>query len=102
MNDLLALLVMTIVGALLAVVYLVGLWLTVRGIHQQRHPVILLMVSITLRMGLVLAVFYFIVGNQRWQMLLGALAGFITVRTVTIRWIRRHMPESGANEEEVA
>lgn len=102
MNDFPSFLLMVLAGALLAAVYLVGLWLTVRSLHQQRHPVILLVMSIVLRMGLVILVFYFILGDQRWQLLLAALVGFVTLRTLVIRRVRHRLPDAFKGKEKTA
>jgi F1F0 ATPase subunit 2 len=99
MNEWSSLILMAIAGALLATVYLAGLWLTLRSIHTHHHPALWLLGSIILRMGLVIVAFYFILGDQRWQHLLAALAGFIILRAVTISWVRRHMPEPAAEKE---
>lgn len=102
MNELPSLLLMVLAGALLAGLYLIGLWLTVRDIHRQRHPALWLLLSILLRMGLVLVVFYFILGDQRWSLLLAALFGFIALRIVAIGWLRYRKPQSGTDKRKAA
>ncbi len=102
MNDLPSLLLMVFAGALLAGLYLVGLWLTVRDIHHQRHPALWLLLSIMLRMGLVLVVFYLILGDHRWSLLLAVLFGFIAIRTVAIGWLRHRKPQCGTDKRKAA
>lgn len=98
-NDLFVLLLMAIAGALLAAVYLAGLWVTVRRLHRYQHPALLLVTSIIMRMGLVVVGFLFILGDRHWQHLLAALAGFLTLRTLAIRRVRRRLPEARSEKE---
>ena len=91
-NNIPILILMFALGALLAALYLISLWFTVRGIRRGRHPALWLLTSLILRMGLLVIVFYFIVGDGQWERLLAALAGFITLRTITLRRVRQQIP----------
>lgn len=89
-------------GALLAALYLVGLWLTVQHLPTSPHPTVWFLASLILRTLLVLSVFYFLLGdfftpvpgNHRWQQGLAALAGFALCRAVALAWVRRQSQET--------
>ena len=102
MNDLPLLILMFISGALLATVYLAGLWFTVRQIHQQQHPALWFILSFAVRMGLIGVAFYFIINDNHWQHLLAALAGFVIVRAFIISQVRRNLPKPGTGKEKPA
>lgn len=92
LNNLVILVMMFVLGALIAALYLSSLWLTVRRIHRGRHPALWLLSSLVVRMGLLLIAFYFIVGDGHWERLLAALAGFVILRTIAIRRVRQQIP----------
>ena len=75
-----------ILGMVLSGIYFGALWLTVRHLVQQKYPGAVLLLSLTLRLALLLSVFYLIVDGGHWQRLLVAVIGFIAVRSVLIRW----------------
>lgn len=75
-------------GVLLAIVYLAGLWVTVRHVQVSQHPLVWLATSLVARIALVLVAFYCILGDGHWQRLVVALAGFLVARTIAIRRIR--------------
>ncbi|MGD8593388.1 MAG: ATP synthase subunit I [Gammaproteobacteria bacterium] len=99
MNELPMLILMFLAGAVLGVGYFAGLWFTVRRIHSQERPAIWLAMSFFVRMGLLIAAFYWLLGDARWDHLLAALAGFLILRSLTIRHIRRNMPLSNSKQE---
>lgn len=104
---------MFVAGGLLAVLYLAGLWLTVQYIHRphhsyhsyhsyhshhERHPHherpkagLWLTISLVLRLLLLLAAFYLILGDGQWRHLLAALAGFMTLRQLVTRRVQRQV-----------
>ena len=93
MNDPLLLSLMVLSGAGLATAYLAGLWLTLRRIHRQRYPWFWLLASTVLRITLLIAAFYLILGERQWQQLLAALFGFIVMRAMSVRWTRRRLAD---------
>jgi F1F0 ATPase subunit 2 len=84
-------------GGLLGFVYFTGLWMTVRYVNVVRRPVILLLISVTIRLGLLLSGFYFIMIIE-WYLMVVAVVGFLIVR----QWFVYHLkPRSTHNEAEV-
>lgn len=67
----------TVIGAL----FFGGLWLTVRRIPRSRHPALLVLASLLLRLALAGAGFYWVMDGSAVR-LLSALAGFLAVRWV--------------------
>lgn len=92
-------LLMFFTGALLATVYLAGLWLTVNRIQDRRHPALWLVCGFLARLAMVFAVFYFIIQEHQWPHMLAALAGFVIVRGLTIRRVRGKIPKPNTGEE---
>lgn len=88
MNHWAALLIPFLLGALLGTLYLAALWLTVRRLPRARRPALWLLASTALRLGLLLAGFWYILGDGHWQRLLAALAGFVMVRALTLGQVR--------------
>jgi len=74
-------------GLLLGGIYFGGLWWTVRNGVTARHPALLFLGSMIVRMTIILTGFFFISGGQ-WQRLLICLAGFIAARSIAIRLTR--------------
>jgi F1F0 ATPase subunit 2 len=99
LHDVPFLIAMFALGALLASLYLASLWYTVQRIHRDSHPALWLVTSLTVRMVLLLAAFYFILGEGHWERLLTALAGFVTLRTLAIRHVRQTIPAGLAKEK---
>ncbi len=84
MSEGMALTLALLAGLLLGAVYFVGLWWTVqRGLASAR-PAQWFILSLLLRLGIVLAGFYFVAGDD-WQRLLACLAGLIVARVIVIR-----------------
>uniref|UniRef100_E6QTJ0 N-ATPase, AtpR subunit n=1 Tax=mine drainage metagenome TaxID=410659 RepID=E6QTJ0_9ZZZZ len=76
-----------LVGASLGVFFFGGLWWTVRSSLVSKQPAIWLGLSGLVRVGVVLAGFYWVAGHDatRW---LAAVLGFMFVQRVSIRWLR--------------
>ena len=64
-----------------------GLWLTVRRGVSSPHPARLFLGSALLRMGVALAGFYF-VGGDEWSRLVACLVGFLVAR-FAVTWLTR-------------
>jgi F1F0 ATPase subunit 2 len=70
----------------LGIFYFSCLWFTVQRLTRTQHPVLLVIGSGLVRLGLALLAFYFMIGG-RWERLLIALVGFLLARTLLIaRW----------------
>ncbi len=87
MNNVLALLVSALVGALLGAFFFGGLWWTVQKGLSSNHPALWFLGSTLMRTGLVLAGFFF-VGGGDWKKLMICLLGFFIARVVITRLTR--------------
>jgi F1F0 ATPase subunit 2 len=74
-------------GILLGIIYFGGLWLTIQRMSQTDRPILLLMSSFVIRLGLVLAGFY-LVSNGRLEFLAVSLITFFLTRFYFIRKIQ--------------
>jgi len=75
-------------GLVLGCAFLWGLWLTVNRLPGARHPAMLMLTSLFLRLGLTLAGFYALTLYGGPGALLTAAAGFTLPRLVAARRIR--------------
>ncbi|NEQ08176.1 MAG: ATP synthase subunit I [Moorea sp. SIO4E2] len=86
--NLLAIAMAFIAGLGMGLFYFGGLWLTVRQLLTTKHPFLLLIVSLLLRLGIVLGSLYLIVdsffGAELIILLLACLLGFIIIRNILI------------------
>jgi len=80
-------------GMLLGLVVFGGLWLTVRGLERARHPALRMLGSLLLRLGLVLGLFYIVIGYGGWQHALAAVLGFTVLRVFVVRSVRPRAEE---------
>ena len=87
MNEPLTLILAGVAGLFLGTFFFGGLWWTVRKGASSPRPALWFLGSLLLRMGVVLAGFYFVGGGQ-WQRLLGCLTGFVVARIVVL-WLTR-------------
>ena len=69
-------------GMVLGTFYFIGLWRTVRQLPSVKSPAHLLLGSLILRMAVVMAVFYFIMGTGHWERLAAAMLGFIIAKKI--------------------
>lgn len=72
-------------GLLSGLVFFVGLWLTLQRLPTAQAPALLLLGSLVLRFGLVLAVLFAATRMGGWQAVLAAAAGFTLARLFTLR-----------------
>jgi len=87
MNEPLALALAGGAGLLLGAVFFGGLWWTVnRGLSSPR-PAVWFLGSFLLRMGLIVAGFYFVSGGH-WERLLACAVGFLAARLL-VTWATR-------------
>jgi len=76
----------TLAGLALGVMFYGGLWMTVRRLLTTPHPVLLTLGSLIVRAGLTLAGFV-LVTNGRWQNTVACLVGFAAARMVVSRFL---------------
>ena len=99
MNNVIFLALALVAGLGLGVIFFGGLWWTVRKGMFTKSPALWFLASLLLRMGIVLAGFYF-VGRGNWQRLISCLLGFIIARFIVMRLTRTPIepPHSTAKE----
>ena len=82
-----------IIGVLMGLFFLQGLWVTIRNIDKTRHPALRLLVSILVRFILVLAGFFFLARYAGWQHVLTAVVGFSLLRIYIVRRFSREQEQ---------
>jgi F1F0 ATPase subunit 2 len=75
-----------IFGILLGIFFYGGLWMTVRRLPTTRHPALLTLGSLLLRMGVTLGGFLLVL-DGRWQNAVATLIGFSAARFLPL-WNR--------------
>jgi F1F0 ATPase subunit 2 len=76
-------------GAAIGLIYLGGLWFTVRGLEPSGNPVLRLLVSAALRLGLILAAtFLAIAAGADGGHIIAAFMGFLAIRQILIMRVR--------------
>jgi F1F0 ATPase subunit 2 len=75
---------MLAVGFAVGVLYFLGLWLTVNRLAGSRSPAGKLACSYIIRLGLLMAIFYFFMHND-WQRIIALAAGFWAARFLMVR-----------------
>ncbi|MFA5985128.1 MAG: ATP synthase subunit I [Methylococcaceae bacterium] len=94
MNEWLMLFMVFLAGAVLGGLFFGGLWWTINKSLASPQPALWLLSSLLLRMGLTLAVFYWL-SDGHWQRLISCLLGFIVARqllSVRLPWLVNHKP----------
>jgi F1F0 ATPase subunit 2 len=104
MNMAVVLAVAFTAGMVLGAFYFTALWQTVRRLSSAKSPARLLLGSIILRMAVVMAGFYLIMGAGHWERLAAAMLGFIIVRKILTYFLgpqnaveTAHLNKSGIN-----
>jgi len=69
-------------GLALGAFYFIALWRTVRQLPKAHSPARLMLGSFILRMSVVMAGFYLVMGGEHWERLAVAMLGFIIMRKV--------------------
>jgi F1F0 ATPase subunit 2 len=69
-------------GTALGTFYFTALWHTVRQLSSAKSPARMMLGSYMLRMAVVMAGFYLIMGAGYWERLAAAMLGFIIVRKI--------------------
>lgn len=73
-----------VAGLVLGVVNFGGLWMTVRAMAGSARPGVLFAMSFVVRMSIVAAGFYLVMGGE-WQRLLACVVGFFLMRVAFAR-----------------
>ena len=87
MTEALSLVVATVAGVLLGVIFFGGLWWTVRKGSSSQQPALWFFCSLLLRTTTALVGFY-LVGCGHWERLLVCLLGFVMARHIVTRLTR--------------
>jgi len=69
-------------GLALGAFYFIALWQTVQRLPSAKSPARLMLGSFIIRMVVVMAGFYLIVGTGHWERLASAMLGFIIIRKI--------------------
>lgn len=69
-------------GLVLGAFYFIALWHTVQRMTTAQSPARLMLVSFVLRMAVVMAGFYLVMGAGHWERLAAAMLGFIIMRKI--------------------
>jgi len=101
MNSVLFLALALMAGLLLGAIFFGGLWWTVRKGISSKSPALWFLGSMVLRMGIVLAGFYF-VGQGDWRRLVVCLLGFIFARIIVLRLTRTPIAHSNSPVKEAS
>ncbi len=96
MNEILFMVMALLSGVALGFLFFGGLWYTVRKAFVSKTPVVWFLGSFVLRMGIVLAGFYFVMQPANWQNGLICLVGFISARFMVIRLTKAYEAKTGA------
>jgi F1F0 ATPase subunit 2 len=88
MNDVPALALAFIAGALIGAFFFGGLWWTVQQGVTSGMPGLWFLGSLLLRTGFLLVGFY-IVSTGHWSRLVACLLGFLIARFGVVRWVTR-------------
>ncbi|MGZ9033921.1 MAG: N-ATPase subunit AtpR [Rhodospirillales bacterium] len=78
-------------GAVIGAVYFASLRWTVARLLRARQPMIWLLGSATVRVALVLPLFYIVMAGE-WQRMLACLVGFVAGRILSTRGRRDALP----------
>jgi F1F0 ATPase subunit 2 len=87
MNEPLILILAWLAGGGLGAIFFGGLWWTVRKGVSSPNPALWFLGSMLLRMGIVVAGFYYVSGGQ-WKRLTACLIGFVIARLIVMWWSR--------------
>jgi F1F0 ATPase subunit 2 len=101
MNNIFSLALPLVTGLLLGAIFFGGLWWTVRKGVSAKSPALWFLISMLLRMGIVLAGFYF-VGRGDWRRLVSCLFGFIIARLIMMRLTRTPIENGNSKTKEAS
>ncbi|MBE7446815.1 MAG: ATP synthase subunit I [Planctomycetia bacterium] len=76
-----------VVGMALGILNYAGLWCTAQNLSAIKRPMLLILVSFVVRMGITLFAFYLVM-DGRWEKLVACTVGFFLVRHTLVRRLR--------------
>jgi F1F0 ATPase subunit 2 len=88
MNDIPALALVLLAGALLGAFFFGGLWWTVHKGVTSDWPALWFLGSLLVRTGVILGGFY-VVAQGHWSRLVACLLGFLIARVIVTKWLSR-------------
>lgn len=92
-----------LIGIIFGVFFFGGLQLTLKLLEKSRHPAVLMLSSMILRMAGILSGFWLLADNGNWYDLLAALMGVVLVRIILVASATAKLNssrESTSNKEE--
>lgn len=92
MNEWWKFLLAALAGGALGVFFLTSLWWTVRQLRESRQPALLFTTSFLLRLSVVLGGFLTLAMTGDWKLVVVALASFVLIRTLGVRFVTRGQP----------
>lgn len=84
MNEITFMILSLFCGFVLGLFFFVGLWWTIKKSMVSRHPALVLLSSLIIRICVVLIGFYYI-SQGNWKRILSCLAGFIIAKFIVTR-----------------
>jgi F1F0 ATPase subunit 2 len=100
MNEIAALALAVVAGAVLGAIFFGGLWWTVSWGIRSSRPALWFLGSLLLRTSMVLGGFYW-VGHTDWQRLGACLLGFIVARLLISRLLKPSVENPTRNTQEL-
>lgn len=88
-SDTLFLIVALADGIGMGVVYFGGLWLTIQILPVSKYPSLIMACSFFIRIAITLFGLYCIIYDGRWDSLLAFMSGFLLMRVILIRQLRK-------------
>ncbi|MCA9140001.1 MAG: ATP synthase subunit I [Planctomycetales bacterium] len=74
------------VGGILAILYFVGLWWTIRYLPKTRHPLAMYFTSLVARLSVTLLAFWLLIASFPWQSVASCLCGFMIGRMLLVHF----------------
>lgn len=82
-----------LIGIGVGVIYFGGLYISTQKINEVKHPSLLMMASFVIRMGIFVAVFFYL-SRSGYKNILLALLGVMAVRFAMTFTVKRQTPNS--------
>jgi len=99
MNEIIYMVLSLFCGLILGLFFFAGLWWTIKKSMISKHPALLVLSSMIIRICVVLIGFYYIsLGN--WKRILSCLAGFIIAKFILTRLTKSEPERKDNNSSE--
>ncbi|MEI6054455.1 MAG: ATP synthase subunit I [Lentisphaerota bacterium] len=99
MNEVAFIILSAICGLILGLFFFGGLWWTIKTSITSKHPALLMLSSLIIRICVVLVGFYY-VSQGSWKRILGCLTGFIAAKFIVTRFTKPESEKSNNNSNE--